>query len=120
VEDRRLIPAVLRQWGLDVTAVKMRSSKPVWEFVVDQLFPIRNKFVHQYEAVAPEFAKDAIECAEVFRCEVVGAVARVLGFTLDVTSKWCEIRHPEQRTALSVTSAWVEHFEPASPFQDRP
>jgi hypothetical protein len=120
VEDRKLIPAVLRQWGLDVTMVKMRSSKQLWEFVVKQLFPIRNKFVHQYDALSTEFAKDAIECAEVFRSEIVGAVARVLGFTLDVTGKWCEIRHHEQRTALSVTSAWVENFESANPFQDSP
>jgi hypothetical protein len=117
-KDRELVPAVLRQWGLDVTKVRSRTSKVlVWECTVTQLLPSRNDYVHRYDPVPESTAVIGVECAEAFRHEIVGAVAKQIGFSLDVTGKWCEIDHPKEVTKIgAIIGAWSEEFEPADPF----
>lgn len=120
-DDRAMLPAVLRQWGLDVTKVRCATSgTPVWEFTVGQLFPRRNDHVHRYDAIDPTLAAVGVECAEAFRHQIVGAVAKQMGFTLAATGKWCRILHPAQRPPLGesgvISPEWVEEFEAADPF----
>ena len=116
--DRQLVPAVLRQWGLYVTKVRGAATKvPVWEFTVAKLFPCRHNYVHRYEPIAEDIAAAGVECAEAFRYEIVAAVAKQIGFTLDATRKWRQIFHPKVVTELGgVISESTEHFEPADPF----
>jgi hypothetical protein len=118
-EDRKLVPVLLRQWGLDVTKVRSRTSKvPVWECTVTQLFPSRNNYVHRYDPVPEHTAIIGVECAEAFRHEIVGAVAKQIGFSLDVTGKWCNIVHPEEVNERGmIFGTWSEEFEPADPFR---
>jgi hypothetical protein len=62
-DDRELVPAVLRQWGLDITQIRTSSSKsPVWEFTIGQLFPTRHLYVHRYDPVEPDCAAIGLEC----------------------------------------------------------
>jgi hypothetical protein len=116
-KDRELVPAVLRQWGLDVIKVRSSPSKvPVWEYTKTQLFPSRNNYVHRYDPVPESTAVIGVECAEAFRHGIVGAVAKQLGFSLDLTGKWCEIDHPREEDERTITGQWSEEFEPADPF----
>jgi hypothetical protein len=118
-KDRELVPAVLRQWGLDVTKVRSSTSKMlVWESTVSQLFPSRNNYVHRYDPLPENTAVIGVECAEAFRHEIVGAVAKQLGFSLDITGKWCKIDHPrEVHVRGIIVSPWSEEFEAADPFK---
>ena len=56
-DDQKLVPAVLRQWGVDVTMIKGPTSGiSVWSFTVTKLFPARHNYVHRYDPVPPETA----------------------------------------------------------------
>jgi hypothetical protein len=81
------------------------------------LFKGRNSYLHWYEPVAGNTAVIGVECAEAFRYEIVGHLAKQFAFSLDVTGTWCKIVHPEEVSALGITfGAWSEEFEPADPF----
>jgi hypothetical protein len=125
-DDREMVPAVLRQWGLDVTKVRgATSSVPVWEFTVDRLFPSRHNYVHRYDPVSRDVASLGLESAEAFRYDIVGTVARQIGFTIEATGKWCQILHPAIHQELEggmirTASEWTEDFTPADPRGFRP
>jgi hypothetical protein len=116
--DSHLVPIVLRQWGLDVTSVRSRTSKvPVWQWIMMHLIKGRNNYLHWYNPVAGNTAVIGIECAEAFRYEIVGALAKQFGFSVDVTGTWCKIVHPEEVNERGIISGtWSEEFEPADPF----
>ena len=109
-EDRKLLPAVLRQWGIDITTVRTDSGIALWEYVVAQLWPARNKVVHSADRPERETVGAAIECARHFRKEIVGSLASKLGFTLETTGKWSEIR------SVTAYGSGVEVFDPEDPF----
>jgi hypothetical protein len=116
-KDRELVPAVLRQWGLDVTKVRSSPSKaPVWEYTRTQLIPSRNNYLHRYDPIPEHTAVLGVECAEAFHHGIVGVVAKQLGFSLDLTGKWCQIDHPREEHPRMIINQWSEEFEPADPF----
>jgi len=120
-DDRDMVPAVLRQWGLDVTKVQGATSGVlVWEFTVGRLFPSRHNYVHRYDSVSQDMATLGVECAEAFRNDIVGTVADQMGFTLGATGKWCHILHPAQHPGEDgsgvISREWTEDYEPADPF----
>jgi len=111
VEDRALLPAVLRQWGIDITTIQTDSGIAVWDYVLTQLVPSRNNFVHRADRPEIETAETAIECAQHFRKEIVGSLASKLGFTLETTGKWSKISVGTIHGGSS-----VEVFDPEDPF----
>jgi hypothetical protein len=115
-EDRALLPAVLKVWGIDITAVKTAFATPAWEFVLTKLWPCRNDFVHKGAQPSKEVAITAIECAKCFRVEIVGKLATKLGFTLETTGKWCEIRGEIRQAEPFKHSSWSQDFTPLDPF----
>lgn len=104
-QDRRLLPEVLRQWGIDVTRTRTPNGIALWDFMTKQLWNQRNNFVHKYEDVPSDVAAAALECARVFREEIVGAVARDLGFML---GHWSQT----DRGGIVIEG----EFEPGDPF----
>jgi hypothetical protein len=53
----------------------------------------------------------ALECGQVFRDQIVNAVAQQMGFTLQATGKWCEILHPEKvQHGITLERARIERF----------
>jgi hypothetical protein len=109
-DDRKLLPAVLRQWGIDITTVQTESGIVLWEYVLTELWPTRNKVVHSADRPERETVASAIECARHFRKEIVGSLASKLGFTLETTGKWSEIRW------TTGYGSSVQTFEPQDPF----
>jgi len=110
-EDRKLLPAVLRQWGIDITTVRTDSGIDLWDYVVGQLWPTRHKVVHRADRPERGTVASAIECARHFRKEVVGSLAAKLGFTLETTGKWSEIRRVTTHGGSD-----IEVFDPGDPF----
>ena len=61
-EDRELLPAILRNWKVDVTKVKLRSGQQAWEQLVGRVWQRRNDYVHKAADVSANDAQCAIEC----------------------------------------------------------
>jgi hypothetical protein len=91
-EDRELLPAILRNWKVDLTNVKLSNGQQVWEQVVGRVWQRRNDYVHKAADVSAEDARCAIECAEALLSKVVDPLAERLGFTRQGTGCWSVIQ----------------------------
>jgi len=115
--DRELIRAVLRQWDLDITVVKLANGKPLWQSLVDRkvgVFEKRNRVVHQGARVEDSDVEIALECARVMLADVVFSIAQSFGFTLEKTGTWSRIRRDREG------GGWSEaHFNPWDPIEGK-
>jgi len=87
-EDRELLPAILRNWKIDVTEVRLCNGPQAWEQIVGKIWPRRNDYVHKAAAASPDEARCAVECLEALLSQVVAPLARRLGFTRQETGCW--------------------------------
>jgi len=117
-EDKGLLPAVLRQWGIDVNSLTLADGSLVWPTILNAVWPLRNKIVHQATTARDTQAATAIECAEALLSQVVNMLARNLGFTLGTTGRWSEIRGKATSLDIGLPASWSQSFHPASPFDD--
>jgi hypothetical protein len=91
--DRELLPAILQNWSIDITALRTSSGAPPWEEfqkpggLADQ----RNKYIHEGKDVEASVAALGIECADRFLRDVVDPLADRLGFTRGQTHVWSTI-----------------------------
>lgn len=60
-DDRELLPAVARRWDIDLLAVELADGSTVWELVVREMWPTRNRHIHAGEPVPAYAAARAIE-----------------------------------------------------------
>ena len=87
-EDRELLPAILRNWKMDITNVKLSDGAQAWEMIVKRVWPRRNNYVHKADDTSAEDALLAMECLEVLLTQVVDPLASKLGFTREQTGCW--------------------------------
>ena len=87
-EDRELLPAILRNWKIDITEVKLPDGSQVWERIVTRVWPRRNNYVHKADDASVEDAMLAIECLTALLTQVVDPLAIKLGFTREQTGCW--------------------------------
>jgi hypothetical protein len=102
-EDRKLLPVILKHWGVDITKLKTASGKPVWE-MIQRLIKTRNNFVHSGEAVQKDEAKEGLDAAKSLVTEIIIPIAEKYGFSMLETGKW----HKGGKNFSS--------FKPLSPF----
>ena len=87
-EDRELLPAILRNWKMDITSIKLSNGSQAWEQIVNKVWPRRNNYVHKADETSNEDALLAIECLKILLSEVVDPLAKKLGFTREQTGCW--------------------------------
>ncbi len=87
-EDRELLPAILRNWEMDITKVKLTDGSQVWEQIKKRILPSRNDYVHKADNASVEDALLAIECLTTLLTQVVDPLATKLGFTREQTGCW--------------------------------
>ena len=87
-EDRELLPAILRNWKMDITSVKLSDGSQAWEQIIRKVWPRRNDYVHKADDVSAEDAFLAIECLTTLLYQVVDPLATKLGFTRAQTGCW--------------------------------
>lgn len=87
-EDRELLPAILRNWQIDITNLKLPDGSQVWETITAKVWPLRNEYVHKGASCGADDAKVAIECQEALLRDIVNPLANRLGFTREKTGKW--------------------------------
>jgi hypothetical protein len=110
-EDRKLLPAILRNWKLDITQVKLADGSQMWDRILSQVWPRRNDYAHEGDTISEADERLAAECLEAMLTHVVSPIASQLGFTREETGKWSVILSPYDRAINPPTT-----HERASPF----
>lgn len=97
-EERKLLPAILRNWKIDITAVKLGDGSQAWESIVRTVWPARNNYVHRADDVTKQDADLSLECLNALLHQVVDPLADRLGFTRSQTGCWSIviIKNPPQ------------------------
>jgi hypothetical protein len=113
-EDRELLPAILRNWKVDITAVKLPDGSQVWEQIVGNIRRRRNEYVHKADDTSRDEAILAIDCLEALLSQIVDPLARKLGFTRDQTGSWSvvAVHNPPEFPNLNPP----RKFTPRDPF----
>lgn len=110
-EDRKLLPAILRQWGVDITTIKTKSNESLWQNI-KSLIQKRNDFVHSGEEIKEQEARKGLEAADTLVAEVIVPIAEKFGFSLSETGRWHKIDKYDSEGGERHTS-----FKPLSPFK---
>lgn len=87
-EDRELLPAILWNWKIDITEVKLPDGSQAWEQIMKRVWPRRNNYVHKADDASAEDALLAIDCLTALLSQVVDPLAAKLGFTRQQTGCW--------------------------------
>ena len=111
-EDKKMLPAILRQWGIDITTIKTKSDEPLWENI-QNLTQRRNDFVHSGEEIQEYEAIKGLEAADVLVNGINITLAEKFGFSLSETGKWHQIDKYDSKGGESHSS-----FKPLSPFKN--
>jgi hypothetical protein len=90
--DRALLPAVLRNWQVEIGDFRLSAGKSLWAFLTETAWPARDRSVHALDPIAAALADEGFEAARTFREQVIGRIATTLGFTLERTGHWCKIQ----------------------------
>lgn len=109
-EDRELLPAILRNWKIDITAFKLSDGSQVWEKIVTRVWPRRNNYVHKADDASVEDAALAIVCLRTLLTEVVYPLATKLGFTREQTGCWSVIakKNPPEYPNLNPPTSYTK------------
>lgn len=92
-EDRELLPAILRNWNIDITKVKLHDGSQAWDHIMKEVWPRRNGYVHKGDDAAWENASLAVNCLEAFLSQVVDPLGQRLGFTREETDCWSIVNY---------------------------
>lgn len=90
-EDRELLPAILRNWKIDITEVKLSDGSQAWEQIVTNAWPHRNNYVYKAEDASRDDAVLSVECLVALQSQVVDPLSQRLGFTREQTGCWSTV-----------------------------
>jgi hypothetical protein len=107
-EERELLPAILRNWKIDITSVKLSDGSQAWEQIIKKVWPRRNDYVHKADDASAEDALLAIECLTTLLDQVVDPLASKLGFTRTQTRCWSvvNVKNPPEFPNLNPPSTY--------------
>jgi len=108
-EDRKILPAILKQWDIDITKIKTKKDNQLWE-TIKSLRKKRNDFVHAGKSIESLDSEGALDTINTLISDILLPIAEKLGFNLTETGKWCKIEHK--------TVGFSAKFTPLSPFED--
>jgi hypothetical protein len=115
--ERELLPAVLRQWSVDITKLRNAGGELLWETSLPAVWRKRNLVVHEAASATSDDSNRAVQSAELLLKEVVAPLAKRLGFTIETTGKWSEIREEAGSVADGTYRSRMQSFlDNASPF----
>lgn len=112
-EDRELLPAILRNWQLDIAQVTLADGTKTWDRILKRVWPRRNEYVHAGGIISESDALLAANCLHALLTQVVSPIAARLGFTREETGRWSVILSRHDRTINPPTRR-----ETASPFPE--
>lgn len=112
-EDRELLPAILRNWNVDISRITLADESNLWERILKRVWPRRNEYVHAGEVVTPNDALLASECLDALLSQIVMPIAVRLGFTRVETGCWSIVLSRGDRSINPPT-----RHETESPFKN--
>ena len=86
-----MLPAILRNWKIDITEVKLSDGSQAWEQIVTNVWPHRNNYVHKAEDASRDDAVLSVECLVALQSQVVDLLSKRLGFTREQTGCWSTV-----------------------------
>lgn len=114
--DRELLPAILRNWGIDITQVVTPSGSYLWTALTASpggLIDLRNRYSHRGDSCDSIAGNLGIECATTMLSEIVAPLATRLGLTRNETGCWHLVLSKFDRN-LNPPCVW----EKRSPFRE--
>ncbi len=112
--DRELLPAILRNWGIEITLIVLLSGSFLWQSLTASpggLIDLRNRYMHQGDSCDINAGNLGIECATTMMSEIVMPLAARLGITRNETNCWHLVLSKYDRN-LNPPTVW----EKRSPF----
>lgn len=94
-KEMHLLLGILRNWGIDVTIVKLADGSKMWGQILNKVWPRRNDYVHAAAKIVETEARLAAECLNVLLEQVVAPLGRRLGFTREATDRWSVVNMPK-------------------------
>lgn len=89
--EKDLLPAILRNWDIDITQVIMPSGRYLWQTFLENpggLIDLRNQYAHHGCSCDSNAGYLGIECATAMLSEIVSPLANRLGLTRNKTHCW--------------------------------
>jgi hypothetical protein len=116
-DERKLLPAILRKWEIDITQVILADGSQAWEQTIGRVWGRRNHYVHKADEVSAQDAALSIECLTTLLTRVVDPLATMLGFTREQTGSWSVVaaKNPD----LNPPTTYPRH-DPFNPLEAEP
>jgi hypothetical protein len=105
-EDRKLLPQILEFQGVEINKLRLKNGKELWDTITTEVYRKRDRIIHAADPASEPDAQLAMACAIQLHNDVVLPIAKKLGFTLEETGCWHEIRTKNMMTS----------FTPGDPF----
>ncbi len=115
-EDRALLPSILSFHGIELGSIKLPDEKLLWETIVKEVYPKRHRVIHAAAPASSEEAELAIKCAETLSAEIVRPIAKKLGFSLEETGRWSQIKGEKGVPGEDGYQSWAQSFVTNDPF----
>jgi hypothetical protein len=107
--NREIVPALLRHWDIDLGSYKLGGGAKLWDVLVSDLWPARDRVVHAAEAGDPDLAARGHEAATDLMDGVIVKLSEVIGLSWPDTA-WHEVvqgvRGAEYSTTYEAKSPW--------------
>jgi hypothetical protein len=107
--DRDLLKKILKVWGQDISAVKLKSGGSLWQSLEDVL-KVRHRIVHDATPANDHDVEVALQCAEALRVEVVYRIAGKLGFSVEAGDRWAYVSLKDEHGGTS--EVWYVPWDP--------
>jgi hypothetical protein len=112
-DQRKLLTALLKPWGVDLALILLGGGKPFWDTYQNIVLKKRNAFVHRGDEIEEGEAVLALDCCSTFKGDVVLKMADRLGFTIQRTGCWKRVEHGPQGMSISGGS----YYSAGDPFK---
>ena len=86
-EDRKILPQMLKVWGVDINDLKLASGSLLWQALHETIWRTRNRYVHRGEPASRELAEQAIEVATLL-LEIAEQVVKKAAGCTSKKGKW--------------------------------
>jgi len=117
-DDRKILPALLRPFGIDLENALLPSGKKLWSTIQKDIIEARNRSVHLGEGCSKQIATVAIDCLQELERQVVRRLADRLGFSLERTGRWSRIEWGDPKDPTKDSGG--TYFTSDTPFKKAP
>jgi hypothetical protein len=113
-DDRKLLPALLKNYDIELGLLKLPSGEVLWKVFQKDAMESRNRAVHMGDPCSESEAQKALLCLTEFENQLVKSIAQKLGFSLERTGRWCRVEYGDPKDPTKPSGA--KSYDPESPF----